>query len=281
MSNERTRLFSGGFDDEFAVGTEPGNNAFFGRNVLRGLIEGIDDFIETRQERWTRYRSLGPALLGCALWIDDEELLVKLGDLAAACVVVRKQGRSASERAKLERLKRVNDATPGFPVRPFPDLGGLAPKVDGQPLVVGPYGPPMDDAVLTTIRMIGYRKSGSGDSPPVMHAKLALLGHLWWHDEGEFGVEDVTGFAPRRLWISSANFTESSRRSLEFGYWTEDKALMEGAERFLLRLIASSERLDPDADVIEPGLVPVDFDDEAMLEALAEASWDHEEDEEA
>ena len=118
MSNERTRLFSGGFDDEFAVGAEPGNNAFFGRNVLRVLVEGIDDFIETRQECSTRYRSLGPALLGCALWIDDEELLVKLGDLAAACVVVRKQGRSASERAKLERLKRVNDATPGFPVRP-------------------------------------------------------------------------------------------------------------------------------------------------------------------
>jgi hypothetical protein len=77
-----------------------------------------------------------------------------------------------------------------------------------------------------------------------MHAKLALLGHLWWHDEGELGVEDVTGFAPRRLWISSANFTESSRRSLEFGYWTEDKALMEGAQRFLLRLIAASEGLE-------------------------------------
>jgi hypothetical protein len=135
----------------------------------------------------------------------------------------------------------------------------------------------MDDAVLPTIRAIGYRKAGRGDSPPVMHAKLALLGHLWWHDEGEFGVEDVTGFARRRLWISSANFTESSRRSLEFGYWTEDQALMEGAERFLLRLIAASEDLDPDADLIDPDLVPVEFDDEAMWEALGEAPWDDEE----
>lgn len=281
MSNERTRRFPDGFDDEFAVGAEPGNNAFFGRNVLRGLTAGIDDFIHTRQPRWNRYRSLGPALLGCALWIDDKELLLKLGELSAACVVVSKQGRSAGQRAKLERLKSLNEATPGLPVRPFPDLGGLAPKVDGQPLVVGPYGPPMDDAVLPTIRTIGYRKTGPCDSPPLMHAKLALLGHLWWHDEGEFGVEDVTGFAPRRLWISSANFTESSRRSLEFGYWTEDVALMEGAERFLLRLIAASEGLDPEAHLIDPDLVPVEFDDDAMREALAEAPWDDEEDPES
>ena len=139
----------------------------------------------------------------------------------------------------------------------------------------------MDDAVLPTIRTIGYRKSGRRDSPPVMHAKLALLGHLWWHDEGEFGVEDVTGFTPRRLWISSANFTESSRRSLEFGYWTEGKALMEGAEGFLVRLIAASEGLDPHADLIDPDLASVEFDDEAMWEALGDAPWDDEEDQEA
>jgi hypothetical protein len=100
MPSERIRLFSGGFDDEFSVGSEPGNRAFFGRNVLRGLIAGIDDFIQSRQPRWDRYRSLGPALLGCALWIDDDELLDKLGELSAACVVVRKQGRSARERAR-------------------------------------------------------------------------------------------------------------------------------------------------------------------------------------
>lgn len=44
MSNERARLFSADFDDEFAVGTEPGNAALFGRNVLRGPVEGSDDF---------------------------------------------------------------------------------------------------------------------------------------------------------------------------------------------------------------------------------------------
>jgi hypothetical protein len=280
MSNERTRLFSEGFDDEFAVGAEPGNTAFFGRDVLRGLITGIEDFAETRQERWKRYRSLGPALVACAPWMDDEELLGRLGGLAAACVLVSKQRRNANEGAKLERLRRVNDTAPGLPIRAFPYLGGLAPKVDGQPLVVGPFGPPMDEAVLSTIRTIGYRKAGRADSPPLAHAKLALLGHLWWHDEGVFGVEDVVGFAPYRLWISSANFTKSSRRSLEFGYWTEDEGLIEGAERFLLRLIAASEGLDPAADVMDPDLVPVEFDDQAMWEALREASWDDQEDDE-
>jgi len=127
----------------------------------------------------------------------------------------------------------------------------------------------MDDGVVPTIRTLGYRKRG--DFPPIMHVKLALLGHLWWHDEGPLGhVEEVVGFTPRRLWVASPNFTSSSRRSLEFGYWTEDRALVEGAERFLVKVIRSSESLDPDADSFDPELVPVQFDDEAMADAAAE-----------
>jgi hypothetical protein len=216
MSDERTRLFSADFDDEFAIGAEPGNAAFFGQNVLRGLVEGIDDFKATRQQRWRRWRSYGAALLACARWLDDEELLSKLADLAGACVVLTKQGRSKHDLTKLERLKRANVDTAGLPIKAFPELGGWAPKVDGQPLVVGPYGPPMDEAVIPAIRTIGYRKAGRGDLPPLMHAKLALLGHLWWDDVGPHGhIEDVIGFTGQRLWISSANFTASSRRSLE------------------------------------------------------------------
>jgi hypothetical protein len=98
---------------------------------------------------------------------------------------------------------------------------------------------------------------------------------MWWHDEGAVGhVEDVIGFRPYRLWISSANFTAASRRSLEFGYWTEQPELLAGAERFLVRLMASSEDLDPDADIPDPELTQVEFDDEAMAEAMAEARWD-------
>src|SRR4051794_39442393 len=45
MSDERTRLFSDEFDDRFTVGPEPGSTAFFGRDVLRGLLDGIDEYI--------------------------------------------------------------------------------------------------------------------------------------------------------------------------------------------------------------------------------------------
>jgi hypothetical protein len=77
--------------------------------------------------------------------------------------------------------------------------------------------------------------------------------------------------------VSSANFTKSSRRSWEFGYWTEDAALVAGAERFLVRLLASSEDLDPDADAFDPEFAPVEFDDAAMAEAVADMYWDENE----
>lgn len=117
-------------------------------------------------------------------------------------------------------------------------------------------------------------RPGPEGLPPILHAKLVLLGHLWWHDEdGADGVADVVGFESRRLWVSSANFTGSSRRNLEFGFWTEELALVQGAERFLVRLMCSSEGLDPDADSFDPDLAPVEYDDAAMAEAWAEMGW--------
>jgi hypothetical protein len=267
--------FSADFDDEFAVGAE-GNRAIFGRNVLRCLVDGIDDFIQLRQARWRQYRSVGPVLLGATMWIDDGELINKLAELAGACIVITKQGREPFKLKRLERLHALNKRTPGLPIRAFAELSGLAPRVDGQPAIVGPYDR-FDDRIVPTIRTLGYRKAG--DFPPIMHAKLALLGHLWEHDEGPLGhVEDVLGFTPARLWVSSANFTASSRRSLEFGYWTEDAALVEGAERFLLRAMRSSEAVDPDSDSFNPDLAPIEFDDVAMAEALAETDWEDEDD---
>jgi len=246
------------------------DRAFFGLDVLGGLIEGIEEYV--RDPRWRSSRSLGPVLLGSSMWIDDDELIDKLGSLTA-CIVVTKQGRDQRKLEKLQRLRELNERTPGIPIRAFPGLGGLAPKVDGEPEVLGPYSR-FDDAVLPTIRTLGYR-SKERRLVPIVHAKLALLGQMWWHDEGALGhVEEVIGFRPHRLWISSANFTAASRRSLEFGYWTEQPDLLEGGEQFLVRLMASSEDLDPDADIPDPELAQVQFDDEAMAEALAEARWD-------
>jgi hypothetical protein len=258
--------FGHGFDDGFAVGADGRDRAFFGLDVLRGLIEGIEE--HGQDPRWRHSRSLGPVLLGSSMWIDDDELIDKLGSLTA-CIVVTKQGRDQRKLEKLERLRELNERTAAVPIRAFPGLGGLAPKLDGEPEVVGPYSQ-FGDAMLPTIRMLGFR-SKERRHVPIVHAKLALLGQMWWHDEGALGhVEDVIGFTPQQLWISSANFTAASRRSLEFGYLTEQHELLEGAERFLVRLMGSSEDLDPDADVTDPELAHVDFDDEAMAEAL----WD-------
>jgi hypothetical protein len=53
----------------------------------------------------------------------------------------------------------------------------------------------------------GYRKPGD-DLVPIMHAKLALLGHLQWQTEDALGnPDDIIWFTPQQLWISSANFT--------------------------------------------------------------------------
>jgi hypothetical protein len=276
----RSRLFSDWFDDVFPVGPDFGNNAFFGLNVLQGLVDGIDDFVNERQPRWRpRVRLLGPALLGSSVWIEDGGLMDKISDLYAACIVVKKQGRKPKEIAKLAKLTELNEQTPGMPVQAFSALSGLAPKVDGKPVTVGPYDGYGYEGSIPTIRTLGFRPIGPKDSPPMLHAKLALLGHLWWHDEGPLGnVEDITGFDARRLWISSANFTSSSRRNVEFGFWTEDPAMIQGAERFLVRLMGSSEALDPDSDLFDPELVEVEIDDEAMAAAMWEYMRDYEAD---
>jgi hypothetical protein len=70
--------------------------------------------------------------------------------------------------------------------------------------------------------------------------------------------------------VSSANFTYGSRRSLEFGYWTEEEDLVRAVERFLVGLIGASEDIDSTADVVDPELARVEYDDAAMVEALAE-----------
>jgi len=133
--------------------------------------------------------------------------------------------------------------------------------------------------MLPPLRAIGYRKTGNG-LVPILHTKMVLLGEVWWHDEDEFGDADVIGFRPQRLWVASANGTASSRRNLEFGFWLHDPELLRQAMQFLTELLSHSEEFDPDADVLEPGLVEPDYDDAAFAEALASMpGWDEYEDE--
>jgi hypothetical protein len=267
--------FSSSFDDEFPAGPD-GQRAFVGLDVLRGLIAGIDQALEAHREQRPSARRLGPVLIGVSPWLTDPELVGKLRELTGACIVITKQGRGARDLEQLRDLHELNANSAGLPVDAFPELVELAPHVDDKPVLVGPYDR-VGELVIPTVRTLGFRREASGSGyVPLMHAKLALLGELWWHDEDALGrVADVTGFRARRLWVSSANFTVSSRASLEYGFWTEDQALLEGMRRFLLKLVAASEGL-AGADEPAPQFLPVDYDDEAMREAMAEIEWDEE-----
>jgi hypothetical protein len=265
------RLAGGGCPREIAG--PDGQRAYVGLDVLRGLIAGIDEALETHQQERSA-RKLGPVLIGVSPWLTDPELIRKLRDLSGACIVITKQGRRARDLEQLPDLHELNANTAGLPVDAFPDLVQLAPHLDDKPVTVGPYDR-VGELVIPTVRTLGFRRQASRSGyVPLMHAKLALLGELWWHDEDALGnVADVIGFRARRLWVSSANFTVSSRASLEYGFWTEDPALLEGMERFLLRLVVASEGL-AGADEPTPQFLPVDYDDEAMRETMAGIEWE-------
>ena len=267
--------FPDDYDLDFSVplGPEAGNHAFFGQNVLEGLIDGINDFIHERQPRWERrsHRVGAPVMLGCSPWVNDDKLMQAIEALPGACVVISKHPRTPGGKAGTDRLREVNERTNGIAMRALSALGEMAPTIEGKPRVVGPYDRIHDDnAALSTFRTIGFRKIGR-DRPPIAHAKLALLGNVCWTDEHPAGyVDDYIWFSPRRLWVSSANFTYGSRSSLEFGYWTENDELLSAVARFLVGLIGASEDLDSPADAADPELARVEYDDAAMAQAWAE-----------
>jgi hypothetical protein len=147
------------FDFSVPVGLEEGNQAFFGRDVLQGLVDGIGDFVAERQPRWERdsYRVGAPHLLGCSPWVNDGELLDAIEKLPGACVVVSKQPRNKAESITFQRLRALNENTGGIALHAFSGLADMAPKVDGQPRVIGPYDTIHEEEdALETFRAIGY-----------------------------------------------------------------------------------------------------------------------------
>jgi hypothetical protein len=259
--------FPSGFDGEFTFGSRKRCRGYFGQDVLRGLVSGIDEFCAA-SERQRSSRTLGPAMLAGFMWLDDDELVQRIADFPAACVVVTKQARDKYQQARLDKLKPVLERGTGFPAQALPELASLVFREDGEAPIVGPYTV-MPRPQLPTLRTIGYRKSGNR-LVPILHTKMVLLGELWWHDEDALGhVTDVIGFRPQRLWLSSANGTASSRRNLEFGLWLDDADLLRAAKKFMAQVLRYSEDLDPDAYGLDPDLVEPDYDDEEFAEVLA------------
>ena len=158
---------------------EAGNRAFFGQDVLQGLIDGIDDFVHERQPRWERhsYRVGAPALLGCSPWITDDALLAAVEKLPGACIVLSKEPKRKRDSEAVLKLRELNESTAGLPQRALSGLAHKAPKISGRPQVLGPYDSPDPDLRIPTFRSVGYRKTDR-TRPPIAHAKLALLGNI-------------------------------------------------------------------------------------------------------
>lgn len=270
--------FPGGLDTSFTFGPDNRWRGYFGRDVLSGLISGIDEFHAVKA-RERRFRVLGSALLGAFLWLDDPQLVQRIADFPYACVVITKQPRDRRQQARLDTLQALLQHSGGFPAAALPELEYLVQREDGEVPVIGP-GSPRPDVMLPALRTIGYRRTANR-LVPILHTKMVLLGEVWWHDEDGLGnVADVTGFRPQQLWVASANGTASSRGNLECGFWLHDPALLREAQKFLTRLLRHSEDFDPDADLLEPDLVEPDYDDEAFAEAVASMpDWDDYEDE--
>ncbi|MGH3974902.1 MAG: hypothetical protein ACRDS9_16475 [Pseudonocardiaceae bacterium] len=257
------------FDDEFdqELLTAAGAPTYFGRDVLRGLVDGIRTHRES-QRRSERLWGIG--VIGCAMALNDTELLEELARCESSCVVVTKQEKRHYGKENFQRLEKHAKDAQGLANAVFPELEELAPLENGEPVELGPYGPRLETSV-PAVRELGFRKVGNR-LVPIVHAKLALVGDLCWTDEHPSGYPvDTFYFRPRKLWMGSANFTESSRRSLEVGTWATDEEILTAARQFLLNLVVRSEPLRNEADSMEPELHPVVFDEAAMLEASRDA----------
>lgn len=261
-------------DGDFSFGPDNRSSGYFGTDVLARLIAGIDDFRATA-EREYRSRTLGPAVLGAFMWLDDPELIQRIADFPYASVVITKQSRGTRpqvierQQAKLNKLKPLLEHDSGFPTEALPELEDLMLREDdGKPPLVDP-STPNPRLHLPAIRTIGYRRT-SDHLVPILHTKMLLLGELWWHDEDPLGgVADVIGFSPQRLWLGSANGTKESRSNLEYGIWLHDPQLLRKAKDFLGWVLSHSEALDPDANDLLPDLIEPQYDDEAFIEYMA------------
>ncbi|MEP7194323.1 MAG: hypothetical protein ABI903_15850 [Actinomycetota bacterium] len=244
--------------------------AVFGLDVLAELIKGLEEQLAAPPG----FRSLGRAALGSAMWMSDPELIDVLDRMANVCVVVRKQTRDRYKQPDVAKLKLLAE-NGGLTQRAFPELAELAPRGgDGRAAVVGPFGPDHSEGVISAVRELGFRSTSRDKLVPMVHAKVMLVGELWWHDEHPFGYSaDMMGFRPHQLWVGSPNFTTSSRASLEMGMWTSDPAMLNAARDWLLALIEMSEPLEFGSDHLEPEYLPVDYDDAAIREYMSETGW--------
>lgn len=226
---------------------------WFGGQVVDGLAQVIDEHVATE----AREREPMPAALGFVPWLTYAGIAERLARLPACCIVV--------DKGQQWLASALATAKNGFPPV-LPGLRDRAPVVDGQPVILGPSSP-LPDYSVGPVRTVGMT---GGERKPLLHAKLLVLGRLAWLEyDTDVGTFEEYRFLPRSVWWGSANWTEQARSHLELGAWSDDPALVRAATEFLDDLITFSEPLGSVSPGPAPDLARLDYDDEAMREAMA------------
>jgi hypothetical protein len=248
-----------GPDDRYA--------ASFAGDVLEGVTSGLDEFL-------TSSRRGASAVLGCTPWLTDSPIVDRLLRFSDSCVVINKPNSQPDAiQNEFRQIQRLHSQGRGLFLDSLRGFDMLAPKVGGKPLLVGPYSGKPERDLFKSVRVAGVR--GSRGAAPLVHAKMLLVGVVHYSDEHPEGyVEETWQFEPRRLWFGSANFTYNSRRSIEFGTWVDDAALLGQALNFLTDLLSFSEPLVSTSVDPDPELVIYDEDEEAMWEAWRDTRYD-------
>lgn len=227
---------------------------WFAGGVIDGLLELLDEHIASAQRRG-RY----PAVVGCSPWLTSEAVVDRL--LKTACCVVMDKGAAVWP----ARLAQADCGLPNV----LPGLRDRGPAdTDGGPLVVGPFTP-MPEYQIGPIRVTGWR---GPSGKPLAHAKLLVLGELVWDEIGPDDGPTVEErfFEATSVWWGSANLTDKSSSHLEVGFWSDDPELLRWAEGFMDDLIAFSEPVNSPCAGPEPNLLRVEWDHDAMWDAVAD-----------
>jgi hypothetical protein len=111
--------------------------------------------------------------------------------------------------------------------------------------------------VHSHVRYLGSRSTSRRSCTPSWPSRASLVAR---RRRDEFSkVADLIGFRPSVCERPRSHLTRSSRPSLEFGYRTEDAALLGGATAFLVKLMHSSWRSPRSADTLLLRVCGTDF----------------------
>lgn len=232
----------------------------FGGTVIPHLMEGIAEFLAQPASRTDRnYRAR--VAVGVVPWFNNMGIARLLARMEAASITIDKRATDTSAAQWLNR-----EARPVVAGWLGMDTLGL-PDEHGEPPLLGPTSTmPGDALAIEPVRVAGYRL---GSSSPLLHAKILVLCHLDYLDYGE--QWDSVLLRPVRVWIGSANWTESAPNHLEVGLWSTDEALAQSSLEFVSDIIRVSEPLGSATSRPQPQYVEADWDEDAMWEAAMEA----------